>query len=242
MMYHPAPPAQFVPLRGSGSNTTTTTNYYNNESFATDGGGGGVQASMSRSEVTTTAASAPFNASTRLTDDYSDLSQANLTNMQFQTATLTPIMTDSPYRVPVVRGLANSTGGNAGPGLGPRSVRVESSLVWSTGAARAPGAKYHPGENPRPYLTVPYMGRGSVNIAEDDAVRRGEYVHFPDGARQPTQLALREPAKRDANGVQDTYNDPANVPNIRDKPRNPAPVNTMRGGEHTRAEYATRSV
>ena len=192
-------------------------------------------------DVTTTAASAPFNASTRLRDDYADMSQANLTNMQFQTATLTRLMVDNPHRVPVVRGMPNSTGGNAGPGLGAHSVRVESSLIWSTGAARAPGAQYHPGENPRPFLTVPYMGRGSVKISTDDAIRRGEHVLYPNGAKQATQLALREPAKRDGNGVEDTYNNPANVPSIENKPRNPAPINALRGGVHVRAEYATRS-
>lgn len=207
---------------------------YHPAPFAPPTAGGGM------TEVTTTAASAGFNASTRLTDDYCDLSQANLTNLQFQTATLTPVLADSPYRgVPVVRGLANSSGGNSGPGLGAASVRVASDLRWSTGAARAPGAKFHPGLNPRPYLTVPYMGRGAVNVAEDDAVRRGEYVHFPNGEKQPTQLALREPAKG-ARSVQDSYHDPGNVPSIEGKPRNPAPQ-APRGGIHTRAEYATRS-
>lgn len=193
-------------------------------------------------DVTDTAASAPFNASTRLTDDFCDLSQANVTNMQFQTATLTrPAVTATPYRVPVVRGLPNSTGGNSGPGLGARSVNVESDLIWSTGAARAPGAKNHPGLNPRPYLTVPYLGRGSVNIAEDDAIRRGEYFHYPNGTRQPTQLVLREPAKKTDGGMSDTYNDPANVPSIENKPLANAPINALRGGVSTRAEFATRS-
>lgn len=192
--------------------------------------------------VHTTAASAPFNASTRLRDDFTDLSQTNLTNLQYQTATLTPLRVDNPYQVHVVRGMANSTGGNAGPGLGAQSVRVESSLIWSTGAARAPGVKTPAGLNPRPFLTVPYMGRGSVNIAEDDAVRRGEYVHYPDGTKQATVVALREPAKRSGNGgMEDTYNNPASLPSIRDRPRVAAPIDTLRGGAHTRAEYATRS-
>lgn len=184
-----------------------------------------------------------FGASTRLTDDAVDLSTAHLDMLRFQSATLTPVIADAnPYRTaaPLVRGLPGHSGGNAGPGLGPRAAGATAELQWSAGQARAAGAKLPKGLNPRPLgATVPYMGRGSVNIAEDDAVRRGEYVLFPDGQRQQTRLFLREPARRAPDGPRDSYNNPDSVPQIPDHPRLPAPVNTLRGGASSRAEYAT---
>lgn len=188
---------------------------------------------------TITGTAAPFSANTQLGNDQVALDLASLANMQYQAHTLTRVMAETnPFKgAPVVHGLANSSGGKSGPGLDAQSVRLESQLKWGTGAAREPGTKLlAPAVNPRPYLTVPYMGRGSVNIAQDDAVRRGEHVFDTEGNMQPTQLFLREPMKKPVAGRMDTYHDPRTVPS---STRVTAPVSTMRGGENSRAEYAT---
>jgi hypothetical protein len=187
-----------------------------------------------------TSTAAAFSANTRLGADQVALDLDAVTNLQYQAHTLTRVAAE-PFRgAPVVHGLANSSGGKSGPGLDARSVQLESQLKWGTGAAREPGTKLlAPAVNPRPYLTVPYMGRGSVNVAQDDAVRRGEHVFDADGNMQPTQLFLREPMKKPVASRVDTYHDPRSVPST--VARANAPVNTMRGGDNSRAEYATRS-
>lgn len=198
-----------------------------------------ISSSSSSNEFGTAAA---FSANTRLGADQVALDLAALANMQYQAHTLTRVMAETnPFKgAPVVHGLANSSGGKSGPGLDAQSVQLESQLKWGTGAAREPGSKLvAPAINPRPYLTVPYMGRGSVNIAQDDAVRRGEHVFDTEGNMQPTQLFLREPMKKPVASRMNTYHDPRTVPST--VPRATAPVNTMRGGENSRAEYATRS-
>lgn len=171
-----------------------------------------------------------FNASTRMRDDTADLSQQAILNMQYSQNTLT-----TPYRAgaaPVVRGINASRGAF---GYSAQTTVLDSGLTWSAAASMRPvGTQLKAGINKRIFLTVPYMGRGSVNVAVDDALRRGEAIHNAAEANANSMAYLREPAKRNGGGaIDDRYNNPANVPLPGGIVRAQEPIHA-RGGDSSR--------
>ena len=118
-----------------------------------------------------------FNQPGRLGNDSSDKTQKTLQNTKYLNSVLgyysadkaSSTYVDFATQIPgmMVSGMTN------GSGLGGGSVEDESNLFWNTKIER-PLEKLQLHE--RPFLTIPYMGRGSVDTALESQMMQGENV------------------------------------------------------------------
>lgn len=147
-----------------------------------------------------------FNASTRIGGDITDLTQQNIQNMQLANASTThyfsPPSTSGHLQFMVQTGLAGNgkTGGN---GVGLAEVVTENSLFWKTQMARESGRLML---EPRTYVTVPFMGKGSVNPDYETSLQRGEYIRDkktgqPIGSMAALHLPENYPINRPISGI-----------------------------------------
>lgn len=118
-----------------------------------------------------------FNQSGRLGAEPVDQSQQTLQNTKYLTSVLNPYLSDKSDRGFVqfatqYPGMMVS-GTNGGLGLGGESVVHESNLLWKSDPQR-PQEKLS--LQTRPFLTVPYLGRGSCDPTLESQLFQGETV------------------------------------------------------------------
>lgn len=117
-----------------------------------------------------------FNQSARLGNDMTDKSQRTLQNSKYLDRSLENHFASdnaghmkfaTKYPGMMVSGL------NGGIGLGPHSVEEESELFWKMDSQR-PLEKLQ--LFPRPFATVPYLGRGSCNPDVETQLLHGDTI------------------------------------------------------------------
>jgi hypothetical protein len=135
-----------------------------------------------------------FNNSARIGGDYVDLSQQNIqNNRMLEAATANYFSNESNHdRILFMTNaglMANGqTGGN---GLSSVAVENETSLYWNTKNDKVSEDLML---KQRPFLTVPYLGRGSVDTNMESNIQRGEYIRNPkNGQPIGSMAALRMP-------------------------------------------------
>lgn len=135
-----------------------------------------------------------FSANARIGADRADISQQNIQNMHFADHTLSHfyVPTAGPSRVNFASESGLMASGNAmGNGLGAAEVEAETDLYWRTKAVRDVGKL---NLNPRTYVTVPYLGRGSCDTENETRMLRGEVlVDKRTGRAASSMAALRQP-------------------------------------------------
>jgi hypothetical protein len=118
-----------------------------------------------------------FNNGDRLNNDVTDQSQRTLYNTRFANYTLSSYfsdkISDSHVDFAVVNPTMNYAGTAHGQGLGGSVVDADSLLLIKTEQER-PFEKLQLME--RPFLTVPYLGRGSTDPVLESQLLQGEIV------------------------------------------------------------------
>jgi hypothetical protein len=118
-----------------------------------------------------------FNNMGNLSSDVTDQSQKNIYNTRFANYTLSNYFSqtasDNHVNFAVQQPTLNFTGLALGDGLSANSVDVDTALLIKTEQER-PLEKLQLFE--RPFLSVPYLGRGSVDPALESQLLQGELV------------------------------------------------------------------
>jgi hypothetical protein len=157
-----------------------------------------------------------FNNTDRLTNDVTDQSQRTLYNTRFANYTLSSYFTDkisdSYVNFALVNPTMNYTGTAHGVGLGGSIVDADSLLLLKKEQER-PFEKLQLME--RPFLTVPYLGRGSTDPTLESQLLQGELVSekksvstimdksFAKYALYPTDSKMEERVNNAANNVEE---------------------------------------
>lgn len=132
---------------------------------------------------------------TRIGADRADVSQQNIQNMMFADHTLTHyyVPTTDPSRITFASEAGLMSSGHAlGNGLGATEVDLETELYWGTKLPKDAGKL---NLNPRTYVTVPYLGRGSFDTDTYNRLQRGEaLLDKRTGRAANSMAALRQPA------------------------------------------------
>jgi len=125
----------------------------------------------------TTISSYMFNNTDRIGDDVTDQSQKTLYNTRFANYTLSNFLSESTSDTHVSFATSqpnvNYSGIARGLGLGGSVIDADSSLLIKTDQER-PLEKLQLLE--RPFLTVPYLGRGSNDPVLESQLQQGEIV------------------------------------------------------------------
>jgi hypothetical protein len=117
-----------------------------------------------------------FNHLGRIGDDYTDRSQQNVQNYQYANLVLADYFSDKKLenQVQFVSSYPGiSLSNSMGNGLSGSVVDQESNLLWKTGQER-PIEKLQLFQ--RPFVTVPYLGKGSCNPIIESQLQQGETV------------------------------------------------------------------
>jgi hypothetical protein len=122
-----------------------------------------------------------FNKLGRIGNDITDASQFNIRNNRYSDLVLTNYFSDNVYTshinfVSEYPGLSHS--GPIGIGIGGSSIEDENSILWKTKQER-PSEKLQ--LFVRPFVTVPYLGRGSCNPTLESQLQQGEFVRNRKG-------------------------------------------------------------
>jgi hypothetical protein len=157
-----------------------------------------------------------FNNTDRLTNDVTDQSQRTLYNTRFANYTLSSYFTDkisdSYVNFALVNPTMNYNGTAHGVGLGGSIVDADSLLLLKKEQER-PFEKLQLME--RPFLTVPYLGRGSTDPTLESQLLQGELVSekksvstimdksFAKYALYPTDSKMEERVNNAANNVEE---------------------------------------
>lgn len=124
-----------------------------------------------------TLSSYTFNNMGRIGSDATDQSQKNVYNTRFANYTLSNFtsetLSDSHVNFAVQQPTMTFFGLAHGDGLSANSVDVDSNLMLKAGQER-PLEKLQLFE--RPFLTVPYLGRGSADPSLESQLQQGELV------------------------------------------------------------------
>ena len=117
-----------------------------------------------------------FNNKDGLNDDIIDQSQRNAQNTRFTNLNITNyfsknVSQDHMDFVSKTPGLAYN--GLMGPGLGEESVKDENSIFWGSEQERSYGKVQL---FTRPFLTVPYLGKGSCDPMLESQLQQGEWI------------------------------------------------------------------
>lgn len=124
-----------------------------------------------------TLSSYTFHNMGRLGSDVTDQSQKNVYNTRFANYTLSNFtsetLSDSHVNFAVQQPTMSFFGLTHGHGLSANSVDVDSNLMLKAGQER-PLEKLQLFE--RPFLTVPYLGRGSADPSLESQLQQGELV------------------------------------------------------------------
>ena len=116
-----------------------------------------------------------FNNLGHINNDVTDSTQRNIQNTRYTNLNITNYFSEIPNSqvefVSKIPGLYYA--GNIGPGLGPESIQNENSLFWGTEIERS----YEKVQLfTRPFLTVPYLGRGSCDPTLESQLQQGQMV------------------------------------------------------------------
>ena len=136
-----------------------------------------------------------FNNLGRITEDATDKTQRNIQNTRYTNLNITNYFSDSISNnhvdfVSKHPGLAYN--GLMGPGLGPQSVQDENQLFWGTELDRS----FEKVQLfPRPFLTVPYLGRGSCDPTMESQLQQGEWIRGKKSVSNLTESNMDTPDK-----------------------------------------------
>ena len=115
-----------------------------------------------------------FNNMVRIGQDNTDYSQRSLQNIQYSNYILTNNFPDTNYvQFATSQPDVFYSGTHNGPGLAGSIVDVDSKLMIGTEQQR-PGGKIQLIQ--RPYLTIPYLGRGSCDPVLESQLLQGDVV------------------------------------------------------------------
>ena len=155
-----------------------------------------------------------FHHTGRLDSDETDKTQQNMQNTKFANYMLSNYVSEnilSPSYIDFEsRNLLMTTGNPTGPGISGDVIDVNSELTMNYVIER-PFQKLD--LNPRPFLTIPYLGRGSCDPDTETKIKQGEYffdkksvntimdknftnrsISFPVSDSEPNENMLEEAA------------------------------------------------
>ena len=119
-----------------------------------------------------------FHHTGRIGTDHTDLTQQNIANTKFANHNLTNFfsskLSDDHVQFAIPQPALNFSGGAHGNGLNSGNTAEESDLLLKTGQER-PFEKLQLFQ--RPFTTVPYLGRGSVDPGLESQLQQGEPIH-----------------------------------------------------------------
>jgi hypothetical protein len=157
-----------------------------------------------------------FNNMGRIGYDSTDGTQRNLQNTRFANYTLSSFFSDKTandtIQFAVQQPTMNMSGYAVGNGLSGKSVDYESMLYMNTEQER-PLEKLN--LTRRPFLTVPYLGRGSCDPTLESQLLQGELVSerksvstvmdksFMPYTLQPDDVQMKEFAENPKNSIQE---------------------------------------
>ena len=133
-----------------------------------------------------------FNNLGHINEDVTDKTQRNIQNTRYTNLNITNYFSEIPNSqvefVSKVPGLYYA--GNIGPGLGPQSIQNENSLLWGTEMERS----YEKVQLfTRPFLTVPYLGRGSCDPTLESQLQQGDWVRGKKSVSNLTENNIDTP-------------------------------------------------
>lgn len=117
-----------------------------------------------------------FNQSARIGSDMTDVSQRTLQNTKYLDRNLDSIFyPDSHSHIDFATNYTGmmASGMNGGVGLGPQTVEHETDIFWKTSSQR-PLEKLQLMQ--RPFITVPYLGKGSCDTVLESQLMQGDLV------------------------------------------------------------------
>lgn len=116
-----------------------------------------------------------FNNISRIGSDYTDYSQSNIQNVTYSNYMLSNYFaTNNSYvHFATNQPTVNYSGVNGGSSVGAANIDVDSQLMINVEQAR-PSEKIQLSE--RPFLTVPYLGRGSCDPVLESNLLQGDVV------------------------------------------------------------------
>lgn len=160
-----------------------------------------------------------FNNMGRIGLDSTDQSQKNVYNTRFANYTLSNyfsnVISDSHVQFATQQPTLSFTGLANGHGLTGGLVDSESSMLYNAENGR-PGPGNHVALYPRPFITVPYLGRGSCDPALESQLQQGETVgdkksvstimekSFSDYALYPTDDKMKDRVSDPAKNVEES--------------------------------------
>ena len=118
-----------------------------------------------------------FNHTDRIGTDHTDLTQQNIANTKFANHNLTNFfnnkLSNDHVQFAIPQPTLNFSGGAHGNGLNDTTSAIENDLLLKVGQERA-FEKLQLFQ--RPFTTVPYLGRGSVDPGLESQILQGEPV------------------------------------------------------------------
>ena len=134
-----------------------------------------------------------FNNNDGLNDDIIDQTQRNAQNTRFTNLNITNYFSKNVSKdhvdfVSKTPGLAYN--GLMGPGLGEESVKEENSIFWGSKQERSYGKVQL---FTRPFLTVPYLGKGSCDPMLESQLQQGEWIRGKKSISNHVELNMDLP-------------------------------------------------
>lgn len=119
-----------------------------------------------------------MNNTARIGTDHTDLTQQNIANTKFANHNLTQYfahkLSDDHVQFAIPQPTMSYYGLTNGNGLNGTTTAAESGLLLNVGQENTPERVQL---FQRPFITVPYLGRGSVDPALESQLQQGEPVH-----------------------------------------------------------------
>ena len=115
-----------------------------------------------------------FHNMTSLGDDKNDLSQKTVQNSHASTYMLTNYKTECPMNSAIDFATQNKLNYEGSHQVGINGCNVEESNKLLRSTITNPGCRYN--LEPRPYTTVPYLGKGIRNPVLSSQLQQGEYT------------------------------------------------------------------
>jgi len=134
-----------------------------------------------------------FNGLSRIGNDVTDNSQFNIQNGRYSNLVLTNYFSDkvsSSHMNFVSQYPGLSYTGLIGPGIGGALIEDENSILWKTEQER-PLEKLQLFS--RPFITVPYLGRGSCDPTLESQLQQGEYIRNKKSVSNVEEKSFYEP-------------------------------------------------
>jgi hypothetical protein len=148
-----------------------------------------------------------FNGLGRIGNDIADNSQSNIQNGRYSNLVLTNYFSDKVSNSHVnfasqYPGLSYT--GHIGPGIGGGLVEYENSILWKPEQERSLEKLQL---FSRPFVTVPYLGRGSCDPTLESQLQQGEYIRNKKSVSNTDENNIYEPnnypAELNSNSVEE---------------------------------------